>query len=212
MYNSFYSSPYGPGQGQGQQPSQQQQQPPQQMPAYTGLAPPLQQYGQQQPPPSAGSGMSFLAPQPTGFPVAPQPTGFQPPQQQQQQRGLAPAPTGFGAPPMGPPAQSLTPQYTVVPHQQPQLQPQPTAFAPPPSAPPSAGGAVAGGPAGGQTSSDIARSFTGTPAQPAPSPSQSKRAAIPQQRLSFITAADQTKFEQLFRSAVGDGQALEGKF
>ena len=35
---------------------------------------------------------------------------------------------------------------------------------------------------------------------------------IPDQRLSFITAADQAKFEQLFKSAVGPGeQALSGK-
>lgn len=109
-----------------------------------------------------------------------------------------------------PPTQSLTPQYTTVPqHQlQQQLQPQPTAFAPPPSAPPSTAGAGAGG----QTSSDIARSFTGAPAQSTASPSQSNRNAIPKQRLSFITASDQAKFEQLFRSAVGDGQALEGEF
>lgn len=115
-----------------------------------------------------------------------------------------------------PPTQSLTPQYTTVPqHQlQQQLQPQPTAFAPPPSAPPSTAttGAGAGAGAGGQTSSDIARSFTGAPAQSTASPSQSNRNAIPKQRLSFITASDQAKFEQLFRSAVGDGQALEGEF
>ena len=29
-------------------------------------------------------------------------------------------------------------------------------------------------------------------------------------RLSFITASDQTKFEQLFKSAVGDDQAMPG--
>ena len=33
---------------------------------------------------------------------------------------------------------------------------------------------------------------------------------IPKIRLSFLTAQDQAKFEQLFKSAVGDGQALDG--
>lgn len=33
---------------------------------------------------------------------------------------------------------------------------------------------------------------------------------IPGVRLSFITATDQSKFEALFRSAVGDGQTLSG--
>lgn len=33
---------------------------------------------------------------------------------------------------------------------------------------------------------------------------------IPSIRLSFITAQDQAKFEQLFKSAVGDGQTLSG--
>lgn len=34
---------------------------------------------------------------------------------------------------------------------------------------------------------------------------------IPNIRLSFVTVADQAKFEQLFKAAVGDGQALPGK-
>jgi actin cytoskeleton-regulatory complex protein PAN1 len=33
---------------------------------------------------------------------------------------------------------------------------------------------------------------------------------IPSIRLSFITASDQAKFEQLFKSAVGNGQAMTG--
>ena len=36
-------------------------------------------------------------------------------------------------------------------------------------------------------------------------------AKIPKIRLSFLTATDQAKFEQLFKSAVGDGQALDGE-
>ncbi len=34
---------------------------------------------------------------------------------------------------------------------------------------------------------------------------------IPKIRLSFLTATDQAKFEQLFKSAVGEGQALDGE-
>jgi hypothetical protein len=34
---------------------------------------------------------------------------------------------------------------------------------------------------------------------------------IPTIRLSFITVSDQAKFEQLFKAAVGDGQALSGE-
>ena len=34
---------------------------------------------------------------------------------------------------------------------------------------------------------------------------------LPKIRLSFLTATDQAKFEQLFKSAVGDGQALDGE-
>ncbi|KAI5287726.1 actin organization and endocytosis protein, partial [Ascosphaera aggregata] len=198
MYGSFYSSPYGQGQGQGQ--ASNNHPPQQQMPAYIGIAtpppppPPLQQYPGQHLSP-AGSGMSYLASQPTGF----QPPQGPPPQQQR--GGLAPAPTGYGTPTQ----QSLTPQYTTLPQQQQQQQPQlqPTSFAPLASAPPSAAG---------QTSSGIARSFaTGSPApQSTPTP-QRKPVIIPSQRLSFITAADQAKFEQLFRSAVGNGQALEGE-
>lgn len=45
------------------------------------------------------------------------------------------------------------------------------------------------------------------PAQPAPKQSGGK---IPNIRLSFITAQDQAKFEQLFKSATGGDQALSG--
>lgn len=34
---------------------------------------------------------------------------------------------------------------------------------------------------------------------------------IPNIRLTFITAADQARFEQLFKAGVGDGQAVSGK-
>lgn len=62
------------------------------------------------------------------------------------------------------------------------------------------------------TSSQMADSFRSTPARQQPQPTASSSASnkIPNIRLSFITAADQSKFEQLFRSAVGNDQALSG--
>ncbi|KAI9697611.1 MAG: actin organization and endocytosis protein [Candelina mexicana] len=139
------------------------------------------------------------------------------PQAQQQPNGYTSQQTGFGGTPLqsqytgyqGPPqqgafgtsqqqqhftglaAQSQQTQQQLSTGQQslPQLPPQPT----------------------GQTSSQIAQSFAATaPAQqPAPKPTN-KGAKIPNIRLSFITAQDQAKFEQLFKSAVGDGQTLSG--
>ena len=63
----------------------------------------------------------------------------------------------------------------------------------------------------GQTSSQIAQSFQGASAPSAPAaPPIATGTKIPKIRLSFLTAQDQAKFEQLFKSAVGDGQALDG--
>ncbi|MCJ1404995.1 actin organization and endocytosis protein [Xylographa trunciseda] len=63
----------------------------------------------------------------------------------------------------------------------------------------------------GQTSSQIAQSFQSSDsALPAPSTATSSGVKIPKIRLSFLTAQDQAKFEQLFKSAVGNGQALDG--
>ena len=65
----------------------------------------------------------------------------------------------------------------------------------------------------GMTSADMANSFRGSPAQPPPSSSSAPKAGgakIPNVRLSFITAQDQAKFEQLFKSATGGEQALSG--
>ena len=63
----------------------------------------------------------------------------------------------------------------------------------------------------GQTSSQIAQSFqlSGS-SQSTPIAATSGGLKIPKIRLSFLTAQDQAKFEQLFKSAVGDGQALDG--
>ena len=62
------------------------------------------------------------------------------------------------------------------------------------------------------TSGDMANSFRGSPAQsqPAAPPPTSGGAKIPNVRLSFITAQDQAKFEQLFKSATSGEQALSG--
>jgi hypothetical protein len=56
----------------------------------------------------------------------------------------------------------------------------------------------------------MADSFRGT-ASSVPPPVPAKTGSkIPSIRLSFITAQDQAKFEQLFKSAAGDSQALSG--
>ncbi|PSK57903.1 Actin cytoskeleton-regulatory complex protein pan1 [Elsinoe australis] len=164
----------------GQQPFGNQQQQQQQQ-QYGGM-PPQQQFG-------------GLQSQYTGMPMQPQMTGY-PAQQQQQQY---------------PPQQM--PQYTGFPQQN-QVQQQP-----PQQQQPFQTGLSAPSPAPaqtpmrtGMTSSQIADSFRGStssPAQstPAPPPKSSK---IPSMRLSFITASDQQKFEELFKSAVGNDQAMSG--
>jgi len=60
------------------------------------------------------------------------------------------------------------------------------------------------------TSAQMADSFRGNAASSVPPPVPAKGSKIPNIRLSFITAQDQAKFEQLFKSAVGDSQALSG--
>ena len=175
------------------------------------------QYGQQQPSfqqgpqyggPPQGLGQQPVQQQYTGFPGAGLPqqaTGYapqqppqgqfqQPPQQQQQQQFQnlqQPQPTGF------------------------QQQAQQTGFGPqnglqPPSAPPAQPQMPQ---KTGMSSADMANSFRPSPAPaPAPSSAASKAggAKIPNVRLSFITAQDQAKFEQLFKSATGGEQALSG--
>lgn len=187
-----YGNSFGqPGQQPGQQPSPFAPQP-------TGYgqpqAPLQQQYtgypGLQQPQPQAPG---QLQPQFTGFPgqAAPQQQPFQtgapPPmpaipqqfqQQFQQQQQQQQPPSSFNAAP------TQTPQQPPASQQPPPtpMKPQPTGF------------------------SQMAASFRtgGAPAatpSSAPAPKSNK---IPNIRLSFITAADQVKFETLFKSAVGD--------
>ncbi len=172
---------------------------------------------------------SFLGAGSSGRPGPPQ-YGQQPfpnvPQNQQQPNGFAPQPTGYGA-------NTLQAQYTGYPNatqqpsfQAPPQQPQLTGY------PPQAQGSFQNPPPlqqsystgqlplpqasmplkTGQTSSQIAQSFQSAPAAPPPTTADTSKAStkIPSIRLSFITASDQAKFEQLFKSAVGDGQALDG--
>lgn len=151
-------------------------------------------------------------------------------QQPQQPSPFAPQPTGFAG-------GSLQPQFTgypghaqqqnfQAPPQQPQLtgyppqnqlqqgstfqQPQQQSFQPPQPQQPQQTQAAPLRPQ--QTSSQIAQSFsTGSSAAP-PLPKSNKQSnKIPNIRLSFITATDQAKFEQLFKSAVGNEQALDGE-
>jgi actin cytoskeleton-regulatory complex protein PAN1 len=204
--------PYGQQQQPqyGQQPQQagygqQQAQTPQQQPPQYGLP------AQQQP---------FLTAQSTGFvaPLQPQYTAY--PQQQQQPAPQQPAPQQPPVP------QQQFPQYTA--QQQPgQFQPQsqmqqqapiqqqPTAFQQPqqsqqpqnlapPSAPQQAPQPT------GMTSSQVANSFRGSSSQPVSAAAPTGGSKIPNIRLSFITATDQAKFEQLFKSAVGTGQSMTG--
>ncbi|KJF60936.1 actin cytoskeleton-regulatory complex protein PAN1, variant [Coccidioides immitis RS] len=150
-------------------------------------------------------------------------TGFQ---QQQQPTGFMPQPTGFAGGQMQPMQPQPTGNFSRGPFQQSSFQAQPPQMTgyPPQNQPfqpqqqqsqtmqqqstpaPSLPARLPG-----QTSSQIANSFqtissptTGVNPHHAPS-------KIPTQRLSFITAQDQAKFEQLFKSAVGDSQSMDGE-
>ncbi|KAH0541913.1 hypothetical protein FGG08_003633 [Glutinoglossum americanum] len=141
-------------------------------------------------PQPTGFGGGPLQPQFTGYPGPPQQLGLQAPQQQPQFTGFpgqVQQPL-LNQPPLPQiPQQFQTGQQSLPPNQT--NQPQPT----------------------GQTSSQIAQSFKSKTSSQPPAPKASQGASkIPNIRLSFITAQDQAKFEQLFKSAVGDGQAISG--
>jgi len=163
-----------------QQPQPQQQN---QNPASYG-APPLQAAytGYMQP-----QATGYMQPQVTGF--APQQTGFSQPQQ-------------FNA---APPMPQIPSQFQNQAQNQSQGQGQyQNQFQPPAPAT-----AVKPQPTG---FAQMADSFkTSAPAPRGRRSSKAKTGTkIPSIRLSFITAQDQAKFEQLFKSAVGDGQTLSG--
>ena len=193
--NSFLGGANSARQQQQASPFQpQQQQQPAGFPPH-GLAPQ----------PTGFPGGQQLQPQFTGFPGAANPTGFQqaygqsslqPSQQQQSQ--LQPQFTGFpGAATQNQFAPSQPPQPLQ--QQNAATQQFPSASAAPPTI------------AVHKTSSQIAQSFMqdGSSSRPTPPPKSGPR--MPNMRLSFITAEDQAKFEQLFKAAAGDDVTLDGR-
>src|SRR6266480_6879341 len=165
---------------------------------YTGGGFQQPQYGQppQQLPQQTGYGPLQLQAQFTGYttvqqqqqqpptvPPIPQFPSFQGQQQPEPSLQAQQQPTQSFQPPPQPPQQQQPPAQ--------QQMPQPT----------------------GMTSSQIADSFRGPSSSQAPPQSHRRNTSaskIPSIRLSFITASDQAKFEQLFKSAVGNGQAVTG--
>lgn len=140
-----------------------------------------------------GFGGGQLQTQYTGYPGQ----GLQQGLQTQQSQQLQPQYTGFTQ--QVPPGQgNVLPQQQFHTNQQANQQSSQQAIQPP--HPPIATQ---------QTSSQIAQSFQSI-ATPTPTPTTG--AKIPKIRLSFLTAQDQAKFEQLFKSAVGEGQSLDGEF
>jgi hypothetical protein len=162
---------------------------------YTGMPPPQQQYGQQQsygqqPLQQQFTGYPGQQPQQTGYGQQPQSTGFQQPQ-----------PTGYQQP-----APYQVPQQTSFQTQQPTYQAPQQSQSQPSSQP------IAESLRPQMTSAQMADSFRGTSTQQQPAlPPKPTGSKIPNIRLSFITAQDQAKFEQLFKSAAGTGQALSGE-
>jgi hypothetical protein len=136
--------------------------------------------------------------------MQPQPTGFQPQQMQQQPTGFPgqQQPSQFNQAPQQQSFQSQAPPMPQIPSQyQNQSQPPPPPAPAPVQQPQPTGFA------------QMADSFktAGAPAARGRRASKAKTGVkIPSIRLSFITAQDQAKFEQLFKSAVGDGQTLSG--
>ncbi|KAI5358531.1 Putative EH domain, EF-hand domain, WH2 domain, EF-hand domain pair protein [Septoria linicola] len=166
-----------------------------------------QQFGQAQQP-QQGFGQAPLQQQYTGYPpggLQPQATGYPGQQPQQQQYGgfQQPQPTGLQQPQQ---TGFQQPQQTGFQQQPPQINVQQTGFQqaqPPLPMMPQATG---------MTSNDMANSFRSSAASQAPPPVPAKTGSkIPNIRLSFITAQDQAKFEQLFKSATGGDQALSGE-
>ncbi|KAH0551740.1 hypothetical protein GP486_007042, partial [Trichoglossum hirsutum] len=139
-------------------------------------------------PQPTGFGGVPTQPQLTGYPGPPQQLGLQAPQQQPQFTGFS----GQAQPSLlnQPPLPQIPQQFQTGQQSFPPSQPQPT----------------------GQTSAQIAQSFkSNNPSQPPALKTSQGASKIPSMRLSFITAQDQAKFEQLFKSAVGEGHALSGE-
>ncbi|MCJ1395900.1 actin organization and endocytosis protein [Xylographa bjoerkii] len=147
------------------------------------------------------------------------------PQGQQQPNGFAQQPTGYAGSSLQPqftgfPGQNQTqnfqaptqqPAYTGYPPQNQQSFPNQAPLPQPPQQASQAPQQALLSQRTGQTSSQIAQSFQSSgSAQAPPITATANGVKIPKIRLSFLTAQDQAKFEQLFKSAVGDGQALDG--
>lgn len=186
-----------------------------------------QQYGSfnnmqpgQQPSPFApqptGFGQQPMQQQYTGYPMQAQPTGQPQAQSLQQQYTGFPGQAQQGFQTGAPPVPSIPAQYQQnqpgLQQQQPPFQggmpsSQPTGFSSSPQptgAPSQTAAAMKPQPTG---FNEMAASFqTGggpkQPARPAAEPKAPNK--IPNIRLSFITAQDQSKFETLFKSAVGE--------
>lgn len=192
----------------------QQQQPGPFAPQPTGFG----QQGQQQAPLQQQFTGYPMQPQQTGMPqqtqsLQPQYTGYVAPNQQMQ--------TGFQQSSTAPPMPSIPSQYQQQfqqqqqqqqqqqPFQQ-QVQQQPPAFSPSPqqsAGPTQPPAAMKPQPTG---FSQMAASFqTGGGAKPEAS-KPGKTNKIPNIRLSFITAQDQTRFETLFKSAIGNDSTMSG--
>ena len=162
-------------------------QPPQQLPQQTGYGPPQLQ-AQFTGYPTVHTVQQQQQQQPPPVPPIPQFPSFQGQQQPGPSLQAQQPPTQSFQPPPQPPQQQ-PPQQQQPPAQQ--QRPQPT----------------------GMTSSQMVDSFRGPSSSQAPPQSHRRNTSaskIPSIRLSFITASDQAKFEQLFKSAVGNGQALSG--
>ncbi|OJK05368.1 hypothetical protein ASPACDRAFT_10300, partial [Aspergillus aculeatus ATCC 16872] len=175
-------SPFPPSQPQQQQ---QQQQLPLPLPHQTGFVPQSTGYA---PPQLVGLGGSQLQPQSTGFPTGqlqPQLTGYPGALSQSLQSGYQ--------------VSAQQPQYTGL-----SPQPQTAQF----QVPSNTGLTVRPAP---RTSTEMADSFQGSTGMAPPPPPKSAGNKIPNIRLSFITAQDQAKFEQLFKSAVGSNHTMSGE-
>ncbi|RFU24150.1 hypothetical protein B7463_g12188, partial [Scytalidium lignicola] len=154
-----------------------------------------------------------LQPNFTGYPLQAQQTGFQPQQQLSQPGFLGPQPTGqFQQAPQQQNFQTGVPPIPQIPQQfqqQQQQQPPPQAQFQSQPQPPQVQHQAPQPTGFAQVAASFQNAAPPTPAKPK-GRRQGGGAKIPNIRLSFITASDQAKFEGLFKSAVGDGQALSG--
>ena len=145
-------------------------------------------------------------------PFAPQQTGYGGPALQQQQTGFQ----GYGQQQgfQNPQLQSQATGYPLQNQAQSFQQPQPTGYSQFQPQQPAQQQQVPQQPqqpiAPQQTSAAVAQSFASSSAPPPPAKDNKSSAKIPNVRLSFITATDQAKFEQLFKSAAGSEQAVSG--